>query len=226
MSSPLQNAIDVVVAFVDEYKAARDRWHKTPGNVIVWNARPPETLPRFDVPRFEELSRTVLIEAERLGLGDKLPQPDSSTFNPEATAPAFIGCINLPGYFGIGSGFVPMPTERWRDALLTLRALAEEALPAESTTTPAPGSAVDWDGLLASPPLSVPEIAHKLGQPTALVARTLSYFREQHDYGFIKDDDSDSGVTYRYIMLDVLPHLLKWYAKRVRKAAQNKPTDD
>jgi len=124
MSSPLQNAIDVVVAFVDEYKAARDRWHKTPGNVIVWNARPPETLPRFDVPRFEELSRTVLIEAERLGLGDKLPQPDSSTFNPEATAPAFIGCINLPGYFGIGSGFVPMPTERWRDALLTLRALA------------------------------------------------------------------------------------------------------
>jgi hypothetical protein len=87
---------------------------------------------------------------------------------------------------------------------------------------------VDWQALLLSPPLSAAQIADKLGQPVALVERTLRNFRNQHDFGFITDEDAGVGeARFRYKMDDVLSHLQKWYRKRQKKAAKrNKPVDD
>src|SRR5262249_7092761 len=73
---------------------------------------------------FEQLARTIRVEAEKLGLGEKLPQPDTSPFNPECDPPAFLGQVNLPGCWFIRTGFCPTPTRRWRDAMFTLQALA------------------------------------------------------------------------------------------------------
>jgi hypothetical protein len=87
---------------------------------------------------------------------------------------------------------------------------------------PNPGE-IDWQALLLMPPLTASEIAGHLGQPKELVERTLRYFRSQHDYGFIKDDDAGTtDATFRYKMPDVLSHLQKWYVKRRRKG-QTRP---
>jgi len=51
----------------------------------------------------------------------------------------------------------------------------------------------DWQALLLSPPLSAAAIAEALGQPVKLVERTLRYFREQHDSGFVTDEDAGTG---------------------------------
>jgi len=87
--------------------------------------------------------------------------------------------------------------------------------PADDQPNP---SEVDWQGLLLMPPLTAAEIAERLGQPKDLVERTLRYFRTQHDYGFIKDDDAGrTDAKFRYKMPDVLAHLQRWYVKRQRK---------
>jgi hypothetical protein len=93
-------------------------------------------------------------------------------------------------------------------------------------TDPAKPASIDWQGLLLSPPLSAAEIAAKLGQPVELVERTLRYFRNQYEYGFTKDDNARADdATFRYNLPDVLAHLQKWYAKRQKKAAKEKPAD-
>jgi hypothetical protein len=146
MSSPLEQAIDSVLALVDDYKAASDHWHATPGNLIAWNTPAPATLPRFDVRQFEALSRIVFVEACKVGLENKIPPKDVSAFNPGASPPSFIGQTNLPGCFLLDGRFEPMAIRGWRDAMLTLRALTEEFTgksaavsgetpPAESTAT-------------------------------------------------------------------------------------------
>jgi hypothetical protein len=77
---------------------------------------------------------------------------------------------------------------------------------------------VDWAALLTMPPQTVAEIAALLRQPIDVVEAMLRYFRSQHDYGFIKDDDAGVGESaYRFKMPDVLSHIQKWYARRQRK---------
>jgi hypothetical protein len=85
-----------------------------------------------------------------------------------------------------------------------------------------PDGGIDWEGLLLSPPLSAAEVAEILGEPVDGVERTLRYFRNSHDYGFVRDDDNGFGESrFRYKMPDVLAHLQKWHAKRQKKAVRN-----
>lgn len=84
--------------------------------------------------------------------------------------------------------------------------------------------AIDWQALLLMPPLTAAEIADELREQVELVERTLRYFRQQHDYGFVKDEDA-GRTTYRYKMPDVLAHLQKWWLKRQKKAARRPSAD-
>jgi hypothetical protein len=93
-----------------------------------------------------------------------------------------------------------------------------------STVERADITTIDWQALLLMPPLCPAEIADKLGEPVEHVERTLRYFRTQHDYGFVKDDDA-GRTTYRYKMPDVLSHLQKWVVKRLKKRAKHAPAD-
>lgn len=73
--------------------------------------------------RFDDLDRAVWVEASKLGLDGKLP--------PEPG----LGFTHLPGQPMVSGDFVPMSVGWWRNRLLALRALAEQA-----TTTPAGGN--------------------------------------------------------------------------------------
>lgn len=88
-------------------------------------------------------------------------------------------------------------------------------------------SVADWSTLLLSPPLTAAEIAALLHQPVEAVERTLRYFRQQHDYGFIKDDTAGVGeAKYRYKIADVIGHLKNWYGKRLNKSGKNDELPD
>lgn len=115
--SPLARAIDAVLSFVDDPAKTLDAW------------------PSVDCQKFEAMSRIIYAEAHKVGLKDDLPLPDKSSFNPELKSPAFLGRVNLPGVFTVRGQFIPMPTGRWRDAMLTLRDLAEIATDASAKPT-------------------------------------------------------------------------------------------
>src|SRR4051812_15005556 len=108
----LTRAIDAVIVFVDSYLNRYDAW-RSANPVQKWNDPVPDSYPRFDTEQFEQLARTIRVEAEKLGLGDRLPPPEGSEC---------LSQVNLPGAWMLFTGFHPMPTGRWRDAMLTLRA--------------------------------------------------------------------------------------------------------
>lgn len=81
---------------------------------------------------------------------------------------------------------------------------------------------IDWDKLLKSGPMSVAEIASAIGEPEEVVDQCLRYFRQQHEYGWIEDQDpSDREPRIWYKMPDVLPHLQRWHLKREKKRQKN-----
>jgi hypothetical protein len=104
----LISALDHLVAFVDACCAGPLR------------QRPP-----FDPEQFTILDRAACVEAYRLGLTDHLPRACY------VNNPATFGHTNFPGskgtMFDPPGWFQPMPSQipRWRDQILSLRALAE-----------------------------------------------------------------------------------------------------
>jgi hypothetical protein len=130
---------------------------------------------------------------------------------------------------GEGKGRADLKTEA--DVIVRADAILRAADTPKQGEEWSPLAGIDWQGLLMMPPLTAAEIATNLGEPVQHVVRTLRYFRQSRDYGFIKDADAVFGESaYRYKMPDVLPHLQKWYAKRQKKrqkksAKKSKPPE-
>jgi hypothetical protein len=120
----LTGAVDAAIAFVDDHRVRLDAYNAA-NPVRNLNDPMPDSYPQFDVGEFERLSRIVLVEAEDLRLADRLPRRDDAPASPGSTGPDYLGQVNLPGYWLVNMEFLPRPGGSWRDAMLTLRALAE-----------------------------------------------------------------------------------------------------
>jgi hypothetical protein len=78
--------------------------------------------------------------------------------------------------------------------------------------------AVDWAGLLTSPPLSARQIAEIIREPLANVERVLRYRRRVQPFCFVQDDSPKKGeAEFLHKMPEVLPALKHWLEKRHRK---------
>jgi hypothetical protein len=213
------------------------------GYMSLWNRETTATAPPLEMPDLPSQVIERLIErVERLGGAlsqydvptGRLPEDESQPTTPKGSSPA-VGAAHPHGGATAGQGPSPSEVERRQadnetgnsknTALNNQREPAAVPTGANDPDDEASTNGVDWQDLLLSPPLTASEIADKMGEPAADVERILRYFRQAHDYGFIKDDDAGFGeAVYRYKMPEVMTHLQKWHAKRQKKAARkNKP---